>query len=268
MTYTTYENSTDDGAPFELYEFRRGSEFWRYTSASNNLIKTNETFYAEYIKRDEVKQVDDISKGGIKLVFPRTNLFAFSFLGFAPEGVTTVTIWRGHFGDDPQEYIAYWKGRVLKASASDAEITIDCESVFSSLKRIGLRARYERNCRHGLYSGACTISMSAYQLIATVSGVDRIDLTIGDASTRPDGYFTGGVIMDSEGNYRLITSHVGSAVRINREFENSPTAGSVTLYPGCDKAKTTCISKFNNLENFGGFPFIPPINPFAGSSIV
>lgn len=268
MAYTTYENSVDDGAPYELFEFRQGSNFWRYTSSANDVVKSNETFSAEYIKRDEVRQVDDIAKGGLKVTLSRTNEFASSFLGNAPEGVTTLTIWRAHFTDGASEYVAYWKGRLLKTSASGSEITLDCESIFSSLKRPGLRARYERSCRHSLYNARCTLSMSSFQLVAYVSGADGIDLVIADASAQVDGYYTGGVVMDDNGSYRLITKHVGTAIRINRRFAASPGNTNVTLYPGCDKAKATCISKFNNLPNFGGFPFIPTINPFGGSSII
>lgn len=36
---------------------------------------------------------------------------------------------------------------------------------------------------------------------------------------------------------------------------------AVTLYPGCDGSRETCISKFNNYLNFGGHPFMPTSNP-------
>jgi len=42
----------------------------------------------------------------------------------------------------------------------------------------------------------------------------------------------------------------------------------VKIYPGCDRVRATCESKFDNLDNFGGFPWIPTKNPFGGSSIV
>jgi hypothetical protein len=37
---------------------------------------------------------------------------------------------------------------------------------------------------------------------------------------------------------------------------------------GCDRTFATCQSKFGNSLNFGGFPWIPVKNPFAGDSIV
>jgi hypothetical protein len=39
-------------------------------------------------------------------------------------------------------------------------------------------------------------------------------------------------------------------------------------FAGCDRSFSTCQSKFGNSLNFGGFPWIPPKNPFAGDSIV
>jgi len=43
---------------------------------------------------------------------------------------------------------------------------------------------------------------------------------------------------------------------------------TVTLYPGCPRDRQTCNDRFNNLENYGGFDWIPSRNPFNGSSIV
>ena len=39
----------------------------------------------------------------------------------------------------------------------------------------------------------------------------------------------------------------------------APCANGDTFdaYPGCDKLEATCISKFNNKPNFGGYPFVP-----------
>jgi len=38
----------------------------------------------------------------------------------------------------------------------------------------------------------------------------------------------------------------------------APSAGdALTVYPGCDKQQSTCSAKFNNLQHFEGFPYIP-----------
>jgi uncharacterized phage protein (TIGR02218 family) len=44
------------------------------------------------------------------------------------------------------------------------------------------------------------------------------------------------------------------AIKSNKNF----TAGALfALEPGCDKLRTTCRDKFSNINNFGGFPFVP-----------
>lgn len=48
-------------------------------------------------------------------------------------------------------------------------------------------------------------------------------------------------------------------------YENS--ANWVWVYLGCDKIHTTCKDKFNNLNNFGGFPFMPAKNPTSRSLV-
>jgi hypothetical protein len=38
----------------------------------------------------------------------------------------------------------------------------------------------------------------------------------------------------------------------------APEAGDgVSVYPGCDKTKTMCGTKYVNINRFRGFPFVP-----------
>jgi hypothetical protein len=38
----------------------------------------------------------------------------------------------------------------------------------------------------------------------------------------------------------------------------SSVGDTFTIYYGCDHTPGTCQSKFNNLANFRGFPYVPP----------
>ncbi|MCP3868314.1 MAG: hypothetical protein GY703_09520, partial [Gammaproteobacteria bacterium] len=46
-----------------------------------------------------------------------------------------------------------------------------------------------------------------------------------------------------------------------------PGGLAITLYPGCAHNPTACAA-FGNLDNYGGFWWIPGKNPMGGSSIV
>jgi uncharacterized phage protein (TIGR02218 family) len=55
-----------------------------------------------------------------------------------------------------------------------------------------------------------------------------------------------------------VKSWTGGIVTPFLPLPSPPAPGdTVTLYAGCDRTMATCNSKFNNLANFGGQPFIP-----------
>ncbi|YP_009966505.1 tail assembly protein [Pseudomonas phage vB_PaeS_PAO1_Ab19] len=269
MSYATYENSLERGTPVELYEFIQGTKRWSYASCAEDVQTLGQVFTAAPIKRGRVQTTTDIFKDGVTLTFPRDNPFASQFLGFAPEEVTTLTIRRGHYGDPDEEFIVYWKGRVAGAKAANNEITIECESVFTSIKRPGLRARFEYGCRHALYSAACGANREPLKHTGTVQSIaGGVHVSVSGAASQPNGFYTGGMLVTPDGAARFITNHVGNVLTISRPLQSLAGAMTVAVYPGCDHLRDTCKNKFNNLDNFGGFPFIPSKNPFGGSSIV
>lgn len=268
MSYQDIESSLDQGNPVELYEFVQGTKRTLYSSNANGITKEGIFYQPMPISRDRIKQSSDVFKDSLKLDFPRGDQFANQYIGFAPEDVTTVTIFRGHENDPLKQFIVYWKGRVVGAKASGNKINVECESVFTSIKRPGLRARFEYGCRHTLYLPGCFVSKEAHKANGYVIGITRgVDIQVLAASAKPDGYYTGGMITTQDGTARWITHHVGQILTISRPIHGLSQGASLDLYPGCDHLKETCRIKFNNLDNFGGFPYIPTKNPFGGSSI-
>jgi hypothetical protein len=39
------------------------------------------------------------------------------------------------------------------------------------------------------------------------------------------------------------------------------------LYPGCKRTGEWCNAFFNNVDNYGGFEFLPNRSPFSGESV-
>jgi len=268
MTYAAYESSVESGTPLELYVFATGSVVTRLVTSESNFTLGFDTYTASAVKRDRVKQSSDPFKDGLRVSFPRGDEFASQFIGVSPDAITTLTIYRGHYGDPDAQFQVYWKGRVIGARATENEIGLDCESVFTSIQRPGLRAKFEYGCRHTLYGTECRVSSTIYRHVGSVlitSTPTVIDVS--GADTYAAGYFNGGMLIDSFGTPRGIVSHSGTSITLTRQFVSLPV-GAVTLHPGCDHLKETCNTKFNNLDNFGGFPYIPSRNPFNGSSIL
>jgi uncharacterized phage protein (TIGR02218 family) len=159
---------------------------------------------------------------------------------------------------------------------------LTCESVFSTLRRAGVRAKYQRLCRHALYGRGCGLDIAISWLTGTVTAVSGNAVTIPEAAGQPDGWFRGGVLRFGT-QLGFITGHAGALLTLSRPMPElaaaiaapdiDPDTGDplpvfVDLAPGCDLRAATCAAKFGNLPNFGGFPDIPGRNPFGGGSIV
>lgn len=285
MTYATIESSTAEGRPYYLYQFVEGDQLWRFTSRATDWTSAASegyaiTWEAAAISHGDVVQTSEIERGRLELTWPLSHPFARRFL--APLGNTpvTLTIFRGH-EQVLGETVAHWKGRVVGAEVEGVRILLNCESVFSTLRRAGVRAKYQRLCRHALYGRGCGLDIGFHWQTGTVTAVSGNALTIPEA-TQPDGWFRGGVLRFGA-QLGFITGHVGATLTLSRPMpdlaaalaapEVDPETGDplpvvADIAPGCDLRASTCAAKFGNLANFGGFPEIPGRNPFGGSSIV
>ena len=273
MTHSAFENSARQGRPVELFEFIQGAQTWRFTAYDQDYTWNTHTWTAETIGGDEPKQSGKVDQAGISLRFPSTNAFAAAFLSGLVEQITTVTVWRGHVGDPDEEFEVSWMGRVVGGAADGPEIQLQCESLFTSLRRFGLRRAFQKPCPHAVYGRGCNLAQANFaEGPFSISAMDGRVVTIPDAALQPDGWYTGGKMVAADGSQRFIMEHTGDSLVISRThptLEGQVAGGvSVTLYPGCDHTESTCNSKFSNGLNFGGWKYFGPKNPMGGSSIV
>lgn len=282
MAYNDQENSIEDGAPYYLYEFNTNEAVWRYTDYPVSITWNGVVWDPFPIKHNEVKQSSEMSKNSIKVTIPITGSFADLFIGWSPDHIVTFTLRRGHFGSN--DTLVFWKGRVSSHNLKDELLELNCESIFTSMRRAGIRARFQRNCRHALYRKGCNVNKANFATSSMLEAVNVLTLTVPGAATQSNGYFQGGIIEFADGSVRMVTQHTGDEVTISREsryvIDTLSQAGygvsygqyygglCVTLYPGCDRTLQMCRDKFDNLDNQGGFKWIPTKNPMAGSSII
>lgn len=275
MTYEAYDQSVQNGDPQLLFLFQRGSTSYRFTSSQLDITAMSEAWSSESIDAGDINQSEDMTRDTLQLKFPRSNEFALSLESDLFEIITTVTLFRGYSSDPDNEFIAYWKGRVAGTSSDKNQISLSCEPVFTSLRRPGLRARYQRSCRHALYGGGCGVDKEDFRVDGTCTSAIGTTIVVAEAGGYADGYFNGGMVKTDGDVYRFITKHVGTSITLIRPVQelieavaSSTGSAPVSLYPGCDHTRSVCASKFSNQLNYGGFPWIPTKNPFGGSSIV
>lgn len=267
--------------PKELYKFVEGERVWTYTSADENETYNGELYESVTMGRNEIENKSQLSRANIEVSFSLDNEMARRWMRQTTEVVVSLSLF---VKADSGLVTVGWKGRLASVKPEQNAITLVFESIFTSLRRPGLRARYQRACRHVLYGRGCGLNKEDFAIPSEITAIDGITVTVPAAANYADGYFIGGMIEGPDGALRFITNHVGSTVVLIRELESLTDVflnsgygqkyglaygkPGCRLFPGCPRTRDVCHERFNNLPNFGGFPFIPLRNPFDGSSIV
>lgn len=305
-----FQSLTNSAVRRELYEFTRGEAKFYYTSGDKP-VQDSETIYeAITLTRSSIDSSSDLEKNSIDITFALNSKFAQDCLRSALEENILVKVSKLQFGN----ISTLWQGRVTAVKPNGVEITLTCETDYTSLGRAGARYKYQRTCCHDLYGSGCKLDKSQWGIQTTVKSVDKLDVQLRDLAVS-DSYFQLGMLQSSTGVNVAIESSSGQSVTLIRRldtltdqvttdaallaYNNALTqldaaiaardaldvndAGYaaaqslvsekqtaldlaaesvffVTVYPGCMKSLTAC-HRFNNTDNFLGFPYMPEDNP-------
>lgn len=269
----------------ELYEFSSQTDIYRLTPHEhdvgldpNGYGYATETYLSAPIERGPVAFGPDASRSALELRVPSSHEVVQSLLAASLRGETvSVRHMVASFTEtvalntpwELNDLSTLWMGRVLGVEVADESARIRCESVHVSMKRIGLRRLYSRACTHVLYSPEC--GASPIYATATVQEVAGSYVRLDDLAPSFEQAVIGGWLQTADGRRYMITDFntwfsyaltPGPTVALLTPAELQP-GDEVRLYAGCDHSMQTCQSRFNNLDNYGGFPFIPSKNPFS-----
>ncbi len=262
MTFAAQE--TGHGYPIEIYEFKRGvSETFFLTSHDEPVTFQSNIYVPTQLERASVEQNTEIERAELKIKIQRDATILDNFVAYPPTEIMTLTIFRKHGNDVAEEFVTVWKGRVLTVEWSGSQATIACEPVFTSLKRPGLRRKFQSQCPHILYGAECALNNLAFQVIGTVSA---ISLNVVSAPEWIAGGFDGGYLVFESNQFRSVVADDGAGtLTLVSPFVGLEIGSLVEGFPGCAHDLTDCDVKFANVINYGGFPYVPGRNPFGGA---
>lgn len=251
----------------ELFRLVENATVFTVTSSDKEVVYSSETYTPVAVGRTEVESKNELSRANIELTFGIDNEIAQRYMNTVVDAVVSLTVFSQEDGDTN----VVWKGRLSAVKPQESNVKLIFESVFTSLRRPGLRARYQRNCRHMLYGRGCRLNKEDFDVAGTATAIAGTVVTVAAAAGFPNGWFAGGMLEAPDLTLRFITSHTGSQLTLIRKIDSLSAAivggpQSVRIFPGCDRSRETCVAKFNNLNNNGSFPFIPTRNPFNGAS--
>lgn len=262
------EISTQDGAPIELYRFVGTYTTYRFTSNPKNIVNAEGTWTAVPISRNDIsegtQEDEDIA---LDLEMPASLQIVTDYaISIAPPTLN-LQILRLH-PNDLNDTLEIWNGPVISWTIAKRIAKCRVPALFAYLFNKPLpRIKYQGPCNHVLGDRFCKVDLSdpLYSLDTTISTIVGSVVTIADTTTFSDNFCVGGQMIAS-GERRMIVSHSGEDFVLATPFSpNVVVTEAVTIESGCNHAfEGDCKTKYNNGDNFGGFPLVPPRNPFGG----
>lgn len=268
MAFDTYEEALETSRPVEVYTFQLGSEFFRYTSAEASVTLGAITFEPLAIKRGGMVEGPEERSSVFTIEMPTAGTIASRYISIVPGPQCLVEVIRYQRLDTPTpEQIIIFQGAIQSVSfKEDGRVaSIACQSLVAATSRPAPRFVYSSACNHVLYDSRCKIvrDQPAFKFSGTVNGINGNVLTIVGLAAFGNGWFTSGLIEAFSGtDARMILEHTGDDITLLLPFPSPVVGTSVEVFAGCNHATTDCDAKFDNIINYGGFPFVPRLNPF------
>jgi|GEM_PF-3188570 len=285
MTFETAEESNEGGAPVELYKFVYGGvagsspppSQYLFNNADENITDTAEalTYTPLAISRDNIRSNGTLDHATITLQVPEATDLADLFLVFPPPQPVTLQIRQGHIGET--DYPVAWTGRIVGAKRVGGVCELSAQGVATALARAGLRRRYSLYCPYVLYDpDTCKASEAA----VTLTGISLTSFT-GQTLTVPSGWNGSVAVTKYNGGRVKWTNETTGLVETRRILSATTTSiliaglirgltagvspGPLTVIPGCNRRgeDQDCQVIHNNINNFGGFEYLPQDNPHA-----
>lgn len=270
MVYDDRERSEEDAAPIELYQFTVYESDYLFTTASTRQTVELRDYEPQPMRRSSPEATTEIPKQNLTISAAADHPMTAFYTGNPPSTVVLLRILRLHRGDaTPQPF---WAGRVLNCEWRGDEAHFYCESIYTSLRRTGLRRLYGRGCPYVLYGDQCKADEELFKSNVTLLTVDGNTLTGTAFGDESDGRYTGGLLsveqVSGEVVRRAIIEHVGTSIKVTHAIAGLEAGDVVQAFPGCAHDLADCNDFFANTDNYGGLaPFMQKLNPFGGGNV-
>lgn len=275
MSFDNFETSKELGRPFELYRFVYGpdaDQYYLYTNATRDItagvdgLGAPGVFKRLAIGRDPYRTTGKAERDTLTLNVPVNSGLANLFLDYPPPSPVGLTIWQGHYGDPDEQLMVVWVGRVLSAARQVNQASLSCEGTLISLKRPGLKRNFQVGCPYVLYGTQCKADRDTFSKdILVIDVVDGMPVfEAGWSDPWPAEKFRGGMVRwqsDKGLDRRTIRQVEAERIIINAPWRDLVAGDTVRVFLGCNHQITDCLDVFDNIQNYGGQPWLPLQNP-------
>lgn len=283
MSYTSKEQSAEDGSPVELYRFSNQEQVFTYTSGPSDVVYNSETYTPISIGRSELLRKDADSSRSMEIEVVASNAVVQRYVATVPATVDEFQLFKFHTTDGGSpEVVKLFKGKITNVEFKGSKATVHARNSGSSLLSKVPQQTTRNACNFILYGGKCGVDAGQFFMSVTVTALSADGLTVTvDGSTNTilntglqlsaqltsdSTFFDGGKI--SRGSFeprmvRVATNPGGniSAITVLFPFQELTVGTAMNLFAGCRLSYPICGTRFDNKIRYGGFPFVPNKNP-------
>lgn len=263
MTYSAFDKSVADGAPIEVYEFVAQHATWRLTSYHSAVTIGGNTYEPANIDRTDFEQgpaLDSIIT--MDFMLPVNHEIARTFCyGVSPRKLTVVV---SSFHEGDTDIREEYRGEIVGAAAEGHVATIKTQSTLQArINGSSLSVMAVKLCQHTLFDARCKVNRAAYTVTATVTYVAGQLIQVDNQGFAFGALDRGQITNTRTGEAQTIILNDANGVKIGFPFYDIVLGDVVELTQGCNRERLGhCKARFNNVVNYGGFDFVPEVNPF------
>jgi len=263
MSFDLDDRSVEASAPREGVEFVLPAVTYRLTPAVTDIVINGASYKAGTIQRADLRPTTaDESPGELEITMLVSHAVPQRYLqlGVPPREIMVNVYSRQASG----EYEPVWTGTVvgMRCEGHLAKVLVSQRLSDAKPRRIPT-ITVGRECPHILYDGNCKINRNAFKVATTLTYVDGRSLQIASIGGHPDSWALFGELLHvASGERMTVTRQEGVIVEIQLPIAGMQAGDAIEIYAGCDHTLATCVDKFDNRDNYGGFPLLPKQNPF------
>lgn len=274
--FETFELSRFAGRPFRLFVFTQQNLTWRYCTADRDQTIGGNTYLAAQIDRSEIKQTVERAKDKVEITLaylrdanapalPTTQPLGDNWFPYTPSDAVRVICMASHIGD-PDPPNVEWMGVVMQPKFTDTELTLICAPGFAIARALNQGPKWQRACWKTVYSTGprgCLLPLDAFEVPATLSGVDGITLTAPEFASAPltlAGGWVEWTRTDGLLERRSINAHSGTSIVLVYGAADLAAGVNVIARPHCEQTWAACEARSNTI-NYGGAIYKPVKDP-------
>lgn len=257
MTWLADEGSVEASEPREVIEFIIRNETYRLATGTRDIVIDGYTYTASPSQRGEIQLATSAVDAEIQVSLPMSHPLAQRWLALgSPPRSVVVNVYRQQ--PESGEARRVWTGYATElTSAGNGSIAVfKVPSRAAALLRRSLPiVTTSRGCAHRLYDQNCQVDRNDFLVETTITAIDGQKITVASVDGNPSGWATGGELVHVlTGERMTIWTHSALVMTIQAPISGMQVGQAVEVYAGCDLLFETCKAKFDNRNNFVGFP--------------